>query len=237
MIYTIIGSQRVELLQATESLLTRQRAKYPDLNIFRFTAPDHSPTALEEALVGQLLFAPKFAVVLDGFLSPLDPLVEKHLPQLAASANLYLFLTDKLTAALEKQLVDLGQVKKLAVVKSGEASKAGPNPFALADAFGLRDRRRAWTLLAESLARGTAAEEVFWKLTWKVKTLLLFQVTPDPTTLGFKPFVLDQTRRQSRQFKLEELQALSRRLLALWHESRSGRSDFELGLERLILEV
>ncbi len=236
MIHTISGTNRIELLEAAESLLARQRAKYPDLNIFRFAAPDYAPTALEEALVGQLLFAPKFAVVLDGFLSPLDPLVEKYLPQLVESPNLYLFLTNKLTAPLEKKLAKLGQVKKLAA-DGGEKAKPSLNPFALADAFGLRDRRRAWLLFVEALARGQAAEEVFWKLTWKVKTLLLFHTTSDPSSLGWKPFVLEQARRQSKQFKLEELQALSRRLLALWHESRRGQSDFELGLERLILEV
>ncbi len=239
MIYVIYGPDRPNLLTEAKSLIEAQRKKYPDLTVYNFSCPDYSSAELEEKLIGQMLFASKFAVVLDGFLAPLESVIEKTFSTLSESPNLYLFTSDKVDAKLLKQLAGLrATVKKLSPAKDEILEKKNNfNPFALADALGERDRKRAWTLFVEALSRGFAPEEMFWKLVWKVKTMLLVQVTPDPNTLNLKPFVISQSKRHGQNFTLAELKKLSSRLVHLWHDSRLGLIDFELNLERLILEI
>lgn len=240
MIQVIYGEDRIKVLAAAEVWLAAEVKKYPELAIFKFSADTYSLERLEEVCVGQTLFAQKFAAVLDGLWPAAGELFSRYLSDLSSSANLYLLIEDTLQPDVLKQLSAVsGQVKKVAGSQSPKLIERIPgfNPFAVGDALGERDRQRAWVLFQTALARGLAPEEIFWKLVWKVKTLLLFRSASDPSRLGFKPFVLQQARRHSRNFKLEELKKLSVRLVALWHDSRRGLTDFEFGLERLILEI
>jgi len=241
MIHLIYGTDKFQVKVAGETLLAAKRRKYPDLTIFRFVADDYSREKLEEVSLGQTLFAEKFAVVCDGFLSAaLEPIFINRLAELHASPNLFILLEEKLTEKVLKPIADVGgtvrQIKKTVV---NESAKSTPsfNQFAIADALGERDRKRAWIFLQEALAREQAAEDIFWKLFWKVKTMLLVNTAKDQSALGLKPFVLQQANRHRRNFSLDELKQLSARLVAIWHDRFRGLTDLELGLERLVLEL
>jgi len=241
MIYVIYGADKFQVKVAAETLLAAKRRKYPDLTIFKFTADDYSREKLEEVLLGQTLFAEKFAVVCDGFLTTAgESILIDYLPRLQPLPNLYLLLEESLPEKILKQITAAGgamrEIKKL--VQSGkEKLTLRFNQFALADALGERDRKRAWIFLQEALARGQAAEDIFWKLFWKVKMMLLAETAKDQTVLGLKSFVLQQANRHRRNFSLEELKKLSSRLVAAWHDRFRGLTDLELDIERLILEL
>ncbi|MBI2097998.1 MAG: hypothetical protein HYT46_03670 [Candidatus Vogelbacteria bacterium] len=240
MIYLIYGPDRRKAQAAAEALLAAEFKKFPELAVFRFSVDDYSLERLEEVCVGQTLFAQKFAVVLDGLWASAGELFSRYLSDLSVSSNLYLLVEEAPEPdVLEQVSTAGGEVKKVAGRETSKSVERTPsfNLFAVGDALAERDRRRAWVLFQTALARGLAPEEIFWKLVWKIKTLLLVQTAADPVALGFKPFVLQQSRRHSRNFKLTELKQLSARLVALWHDSRRGLTDFELGLERLILEI
>jgi len=240
MIYVIYGRDRTAVKAAADTLLAAQLKKYPALTIFRFSADDYSPERLEEICLGQMLWAEKFAAQLIDFLAAPEKILTERLTELNQSPNLYLLLEGELKTEILAAVAAAGgrvrAIKQSAAQPNGQ-SLAGFNPFALADALGERDRQRAWILFQTALARGLAPEEIFWKLVWKVKTLLLVQTAADPAALGLKPFVLAQARRHNQNFKLAELKKLSARLVALWHNHHRGLLDFELGLERLVLEL
>ncbi|MBI2100445.1 MAG: hypothetical protein HYT47_00255 [Candidatus Vogelbacteria bacterium] len=240
MIYLIYGPDRMKAQTAVEALLATEFKKFPELAVFRFSVEDYSPERLEEVCVGQTLFAQKFAVVLDGLWASAGELFSRYLSDLSASSNLYLLIEEALEPDVLKQVSATGgQVKKVAGRSMPPPIERTPsfNPFAVGDALGERDRKRAWILFQTALARGLAPEEIFWRLVWKIKTLLLVQIATDPASLGLKPFVLAQSRRHSRNFKLAELKQFSARLVTLWHDSRRGLINFEHHLEQLILEI
>ncbi len=238
MIYLIYGPDRIKVLVTADALLAVELKKCPELAVFKFSAEECSLERLEETFIGQTLFAQKFAVIVDGLWSAAEKLLLKHLPDLSRSPNLYLFTELEAAPEMIAQITAAGGLTKK-VTGSGKLPPRAPgfNPFAVGDALGERHRQRAWVLFQTALARGLAPEEIFWKLVWKVKTLLLVQTATAPAALGLKPFVLMQSRRHSRNFKLEELKKLSSQLVALWHDSRRGLIDFEHNLARLILEI
>src|SRR3989344_5785085 len=47
------------------------------------------------------------------------------------------------------------------------------NPFAICDAFAEKNKAKAWAIYQQALRRGIPAEEVFFKILWQIKNLLL----------------------------------------------------------------
>jgi hypothetical protein len=201
MIYYFKDPSRAKDLEKAQKAERDFLAKYPDGQIFKLSAENFTLAQWEELLAGGGLFAPKFLIVADGLLADKDiaALVEPTLDLAKASPNVFIILETPPAAA-----------------------KPRFNIWAPADALAARDRRALWLLYQEAQATGFSKEEFFWKLAWKVKSLLLAARTGKP----------------SRQYKTEELAALSGRLVRLWHDyRREANRDFAIGLERFILEV
>src|SRR5690606_36911869 len=61
------------------------------------------------------------------------------------------------------------------------------NIFTITDAVGARDKRRAWVLYMQALAAGFSAEEVFFKIVWQVKSMLIARKTASVVETDMKP--------------------------------------------------
>lgn len=85
--------------------------------------------------------------------------------------------------------VDLAEEEADSFVSEGEEYKGAFNVFALTDSVGERDKRKSWTLYQKALAGGMSAEEVFWRIVWVVKTMLLVSKTKSAEEAEVKPFV------------------------------------------------
>ena len=111
------------------------------------------------------------------------------------------------------------------------------NPFALADALADRDRKRLWLLWAENLRRGVSAEEMFWRLVWQAKTILLVGVSGSGDKLELKPFVESKARRALKNWPLADLQKLISSFNLLYHKTYRDSDEFTFGLEKIILTL
>ena len=95
---------------------------------------------------------------------------------------------DKIT---EKYSSDLWRVSSEIDISAlgGEIKRAETkeqyNPFQICDAFAYKDRKTAWILFQKALFNGITAEEVFWKIWWQIKTLIL--VKNQPHGLNLQP--------------------------------------------------
>ena len=87
--------------------------------------------------------------------------------------------------------------------------------FALADAFGKRNKKDAWILYRKAIDRGEAAEALHGMLFWKVKTMILSG--------------------GSVSWKKEELYQVLDELVTLYHESRRGNGELETRLEAFLV--
>ncbi|MEK7599244.1 MAG: hypothetical protein AAB474_02225 [Patescibacteria group bacterium] len=116
-------------------------------------------------------------------------------------------------------------------------------PFELADLFVKKRRREAYVCFHRNLAGGVAVQELFWKLWWQIKTLLvvagykkdglnLFEIKQKT---GFHPFVIQKASAALLNFSSKELEKIWDELFSIWVDSRIGISELSPRLERLIL--
>jgi DNA polymerase III delta subunit len=238
MIYLFFGADRERGRAKWRAVAAAFTRKYPDGQIFRFEPDNFNFEQFQELIAGQDMFGGKRLVIGDslGEHEFAAEFLDKNLAEIVVSPTVFALWEDKISAELKKQLEKLGA--KLEEFEAREAKTfPGANLFAITDAWGDRAREKAWTLFAAALFQGVPPEEIFWKLVWQTKNLLLLKKTSNQAETGLKPFVIQKTTRQLKNFSVVELENLSSSLVRLWHEARRGKVDFEVGLERLVLSL
>ena len=157
-----------------------------------------------------------------------------NLELIASSTTVFIFLEERVEEELLKKISGKSKVEEHQAKLTGV--DAPFNLFLITNALATRDRKKLWRLYQEALTSGEAEEEIFWKLVWQVKTLLLVQnLKTQPKTM--KDFVWQKNRNALKNFKVGELANLSAQLVRLWHDTRLGLTDFDLGLEKLVLTI
>lgn len=115
--------------------------------------------------------------------------------------------------------------------------------FKITDAVAEKNKSRAWFLFQKSLLRGADAEEIFWKILWQIKNLLIIKGLgnmPEKEIIQktkLHPYVVKKTVLASRNFREEELSRHSMELIDLYHNSRRGLADFETGIEKFLIRL
>lgn len=242
MIYLIHGSDtflaRAKARQLVESLTTKK----PDASFNRYNVENFEPGMLDELIGSQGLFVARLIIELDTLFTNAEykTAILDNLTRLAASENIFIILEEKLLKtelrAFEKHAEKISEysVADGAIVKKG---KTGAPPFALADALARRDKKELWALYIQHTTAGVAAEELHGLLFWQIKMMLLATITPSAEAAGIKSFVYNKARAAAVNFSTTELQALSRKMVSIYHDAHRGLGDLNILLERCILEL
>ncbi|MEX0919204.1 MAG: hypothetical protein WDZ64_00445 [Parcubacteria group bacterium] len=119
----------------------------------------------------------------------------------------------------------------------GPKGRSDFNVFALTDALGARKKKEAWILYQKALASGLSVEEVFFKLLWQTKTLLLAKSTKTAEEADMKAYPYSKAKGYLRNFKDGELEQLSENLMIGYHQARRGEGDLETFVEKFILSI
>jgi len=115
------------------------------------------------------------------------------------------------------------------------------NPFAICEAFVEKNKAKAWMIYQQALRRGIPDEEVFFKILWQVKNLLLVKklatagVADITKESGLKPFVAGKAVRAAKNFSEDELVNYSYKMLKIYHEERRGESELPIEFEKFLL--
>lgn len=128
-----------------------------------------------------------------------------------------------------------GEEVASAVAVTSRAS--GFNVFSLTDAFASRRKKEAWILYRKALASGLSVEEVFFKIFWQVKSMLLASRTKSVGETDMKPFPYNKSKIYSKNFERRELEKLSERLISGYCLARQGDGEIETLVEKTILEL
>jgi DNA polymerase III delta subunit len=217
MLYLLYGSDFDRVREKSHELEEKLLSKKPNASVFRFNAENFNQVELEELIKSQGLFENKYIVVLDRVFENIEAkdYVLKILKDLKASSHIFILLQGKLDKAtltrIEKQSEKVQEFEK-----GKEAKKEEFNIFSLTSALEKRDKRRLWILYQGARPR-RAPEEIHGLLWWKVKTMLL-------------------TGRGG-QFTIPELQKIASRLISIYHDAHRGLFEFDLALEKFILEI
>ncbi|HUC88891.1 MAG TPA: hypothetical protein VMR49_02565 [Candidatus Paceibacterota bacterium] len=180
---------------------------------FFFTPTKISKEMLYDYAGNISLFGGSPIVIIEGLIYQSDmELSPKDLNILKNSPATFILIEDKLLAA------DIKKYDKYAEIKSFEQKVAKQIPkvniFDLADAFGRKDKIKAWMLYRESILAGMEPESISGVLFWKIKAMML---------------------NGTRVFSADSLMRKSGELVSIYHEAHMGECDFVIGLEQFIL--
>lgn len=115
------------------------------------------------------------------------------------------------------------------------------NPFVICDAFAEKNKVKTWIIYQRALRQGIPAEEVFFKILWQIKNLLLVkklinaEVSDVSKESGLKPFVAGKAIKAAKNFTEEELINYSYEMLKIYHKERRGESELPIEFEKFIL--
>lgn len=254
MIYLIYGENKTNALDKHRELVKVLHGKRPDAELFEMSAEAWNGDEFNSFLTSQGLFEKKLIVSLKTVCTDSPEALEyiaDRLKEIAASENVFIFVETKLKAdvlakfkkAAQKTIEAKSSLETTS--ESGSVSTKGPrgarggagdfNVFALTDAFGTRERGRAWSVFQKALMNGSEPEELHGLIFWQLKTILLATGAASATDAGLKPFVYSKAKGFARNFSPDELRNMSSNLVSLYHESRLGGPTLDLALERFLL--
>lgn len=124
-----------------------------------------------------------------------------------------------------------GEEEKLPLDKKGREF----NIFALTDALGSKNKKEVWILYQKALAAGVSAEEIFFKIFWQVKSMILASKTKDVAETDMKAFPYNKAKSYAKNFSQVELENLSQNLVEGYLLARRGDGEIETLLEKILL--
>jgi hypothetical protein len=159
------------------------------------------------------LFSQGTVVLLFDVFAKLEDDIQNELKQLQSSKTLFVFLETEVKSKLDK--LEKAGVEVLISPKSKQLIKKD-NPFAIANALGLRDRMNTWIILHDLLSHGESGEAVSGIMFWKIKALLL--------------------ENSFRKYSKEELEDMVLELPKIIHTGRREGEDLSVSLESFVLQ-
>ncbi|MEK7201140.1 MAG: hypothetical protein AAB737_00710 [Patescibacteria group bacterium] len=215
MIYLFHGSDTSKVRAKAFQWVEAARAKAPDAVYLRIGAEDLSEGVLRGALSTQGLFFSKSLILLDDpfALTESGETVLSLLEELSLSQNPVAILAPKLLAVRIKKLE--AKAEKVFKIDAGEKNARGFNS-GLVNALGSKDGELLWRELQKAYRQGDAPEMVHGLLHWKAR---------------------DMMQKGSAKWGRECARKLSRDLIELVSDSRSGDVPLGVGLERFALSV
>jgi len=240
MLYVLHGENFRGRADKLDELVSFFLAKKPNTALVKINQENFPQFNLDELCLTRGLFEQRSVVVLHDLISVpeiKEALLEK-IPAVSESENIFILSEYSIGKGDESFLKK--HAEKIQEFSSEEKpAPARFNVFTLADAVGLRDKKRAWVALLKAFENGLEPEEIHGTLFWQVKNMALVKEVKEATaeSTGLKPFVLSKAKAFSGNYSNDELRGFSSRLVSLYHDSHRGMGDFAVGLEKLILET
>lgn len=238
MIYLLYGNDRAKVREKLSSLLKTLFAKKPDASLIRVSVDEFAKTPLQEYVGVQGLFETKAIIVFDTLLSAPEhkTAIMEYLPELRESSNVFILLEDELDKKTLLLLTEHAEkVQEFSAPK--KAATSAFNIFALPDAVGERNKKKAWVTYEIGKMHNVSSEEMHGMLFWGVKNMILSQEAKSAKDAGLSPFVYQKASRFSKNYSPDELHGLSKGLMELYHKARRGEGTFDIMLEKFILSL
>lgn len=237
MIYLVHGNDGKLVREKLGGLLRALAIKKPNAEVFRLNLENWSNEKIDEFVGGQGLFEHKYIVVLDSILGNKETteILLSKLDELKSSDNVFILVEGDLTAANLTKLSKKAEKVWIADAKE-VAPKKSFNVFAITDALGRRDKKSLWTMYHKALFSGSEPEELHGLLLWQIKTLLIAAQSKNAAESDLKPFVWSKSQGFLKNFSEEELKSASAELVDIYHNARRGMVDFDVALEKFILQ-
>lgn len=225
-----------------DGLLENKESKYFVIdNLEKCAATENIFLFLEEALDDKVLEKFKKRAVKIQEFEPLNGVklsawfAAKKIPPNIAADIIKKCGSDLWRASHEIEKYQLGS-ETSALIKT-----APYNPFAICDAFAEKNKVKAWMIYQQALRQGIPAEEVFFKILWQIKNLLMVKklmnigVSNIVQATGLHSFVASKAINAAQKFSEEELTDYSYEMLRIYHKERRGESELPIDFEKMLI--
>lgn len=239
MIYFLYGDDRPKVRAKLREIILSQQKKNPDASYFELDEDTWNEEKLKEFIETQGLFQNKYIIVLNLLLEDegRSEFIISYLDQLRDSENIFIFSEGKVSKDISSKIEKRSEKSQIFSILKKELKKKEVNVFELTDALGMRDKKKLWVLYQKALLQGVNSEEVHRLLTWQIKSLLSAKQSKSANEAGLNPFVFKKSISFSKNFDLTELNNLSFNLVTMYHNARRGVLDFDVSLEKFILDL
>lgn len=240
MLYVLYGTDTEKVREKSHALFEALKTKKPDAAAGILHPEEITPEKIEELSQTQGLFENKQIIFMDRTLEIPDirEIVIDKIEALKESPNIFIFFEGKLTKEVLKKLEkNAEKVTEYEATESRSGEKKDNTFFALADALGMRDKKKLWILLRNALENDGAPEELHGILFWQVKNMALAEKTNSAGEAGLNPFVYGKAKRFLGNFTEGEVDTLLSRLVKMYHEAHRGNIDFAIELEKFSLDI
>lgn len=119
------------------------------------------------------------------------------------------------------------------------------SPFAIQDAIGEKDVKKIWIEYQKLVLSGVEVEDLIHKIISKARDILAIKKGASKEALGIKnEYPYNKSKRDSRNWKEEEIERFYTKLVSVYHQSRMSPADgienteeIGLALERALLSI
>lgn len=210
--------------------------KRPKTQFFLVNEESFNKRTLEDLIFGSGLFDEKHIVVLNNTFrnKEAEEYLMENLEELVNSSHVFLFSED----GVKKDILEKISAKAYLTedISTHKINRTEFNLFSLTDAFGRRDKYLVWKLFNESLLSGKSPENIFNILFWSIKSMRSASISSSFKDAGMKPFPYNKSKKHSQNYKPDELEEISLRLLISLQKDRRGQKALRFSIENLILE-
>lgn len=255
MLYIIIGKDRVKTKNKLDELIAKfssqvekkegQKVETVALNPENINQESTAAGAgIEQYLYNFGLFGEQYLVTGSDLLKDktVAGILAEKFVVIAESPNIFVLREESIDATTKKVLAKFA--KEIFEIKDSDAgAKRWPqtgefNIFTMTDALGDKDRKTAWLTYVEAVSLGNEPEQIFGTLWWFVKNLLLVSGSSGDSgqaVTGLSPFVESKAKRALRNYNQSDISNMARYLVASYHDSRRGKCDLSVELEKFVL--
>lgn len=250
MFYLIHGNDTQKSREKLNSLLDLLFTKKPNASFFKLDSDNFSEEKIDELLYSQGLFEQKYVVQLDSLFENKDfsEYLVKKLEDLQKTENIFIAIENKILKPILKKIekhadkiqefiLKKESVGRTFATERGDFNISDFNIFDLATCFGNKNKKDLWVLYQKTKYRNIPTEEVSGILFWQLKVMFQTLNSKNAVEADLKPFVFSKAKGYLKNYTEKELKKISSNLVSIYHDARRSKMEFNLALEKLILEL
>ncbi len=219
MLYVFHGTDIGKVADRTNDTVRALRTKRPDASVYVFEGDEFEIAQVDELIDAQGLFTERHVVVLKGVCETSEgrDRIFPRLERFSRSENVFVVSEGSLHPSHKKTLATHSH--KVEEHARAEAKKRPFDEFGMVAALKDRNRRALWEGYMRARAGNETPEASCGLLHWAVRDMMLHET------------------RYVNRYSRDELRALSRSLIEVYHEAHRGTYDLDTALERWTLSI
>ncbi len=239
MLYFVFGNDVKKSHNKLDSLRVDYLKKDKNLSVFRFSEEDFDSNVFENSLKSNNFFSNKNLIISKRLLSKKESkdYILDNLEKLNKLEDTFIFWEESIKKLdikkIKKYISDKNIFEFNAFIKD-ERKEMNNKIYRITDLVAGRKKNDAWLTYQREVFNGLDVEEVFWRIVWQMKSILIVKKGGGKE---MKPYPYGKSQRAAILYEEKELQNKLSELIDIYHKDRRGAGDLEINLEKFLLRI